>query len=152
MTVWLLCAHTLMTSIYFILEDPTRKKTSVMYLIFMFRLMFNFRIFISWKATSPHLSNSRLETCTNEIRVFGGQHQTEIKAYLHFRASLLQMSQLQVRILIYQFIPLNSLRNSISYGFCVFNRVASWIKVKALILVLSSSKISHQVILVSHSN
>jgi len=45
-TVWFLCAHTLMTSIYFILEDPILKRTSVTYLIFMFRLMFIFRILI----------------------------------------------------------------------------------------------------------
>ena len=83
-TVWLLCAHPLMTSINFILEDPTLKKTSVTYLFFMFRLVFFFRMLISWKATYSHLSISLLELCTNEFRVLGGQYRTEIKAKTSF--------------------------------------------------------------------
>ena len=83
-TVLLLFSHPLMTSIYFIFEDPTLNKTSETYLIFMFRLMFIFRILFIWKATFSHLSISPLESCTNEFRVFEGLHQTQIKAKTTF--------------------------------------------------------------------
>ena len=72
-TVSLLCAHPLMTNINFFLEDPTLKKTSVTYLIFMFGLIFIFRILISRKATSSHLSISHLDLCTKAFRGFRGQ-------------------------------------------------------------------------------
>ena len=61
----------LMTSINFILKDPTLTKTSVTYLIFMFRLMFIFRILFSWKSTSSQLSISFLELCTNDFHFLG---------------------------------------------------------------------------------
>ena len=83
-TVWLLCAHPLMTSIYFIVEDPTLMKTTVRHFIFMYRLMFIFRISISWKANFPHLSISFLGLCINAFGVFPGQHQREIKAKTSF--------------------------------------------------------------------
>jgi len=46
-TVSLLRAHPLVTSINFILEDPTLKQTIITYLIFMFSLMFIFPVLIS---------------------------------------------------------------------------------------------------------
>jgi len=48
-TVSILCAHTLMTNIYFILDYQTLKKTLVTHLIFMFRadVFFFFRILIT---------------------------------------------------------------------------------------------------------
>ena len=109
---------------------------------------FIFRILFIWKATFSHLFISLLELCTNVFRVFGGQYQTEIKAKLHFRAWILQICQLQIRIFIYQFISLHSLWISVSYWFCIFNRLASWNIGKELILVLSSFQICHHVILV----
>ena len=65
---------------------------------------------------------------------------------------IIQIFQLDIPIFIYKFISLISLKIWISHGFFVFNRVASWIKGTALILVLSSFQIYHHVILVSHSN
>ena len=47
--VSLLCAHPLMTSINFILEESTLNKTSVTYLISMFRLMFIFEFWLGEK-------------------------------------------------------------------------------------------------------
>jgi len=109
---WLLCAHPLMTSIYFILEDPTLKKTSVTYLIFMFRLMFIFRILISWKATFSRPSISHMELCTNEFRVFGGQYQTEIKAKTLFSfvdTSKMPIAGTDIHIPIYSTVPIMNL-------------------------------------------
>ena len=70
--VCLLCAHHVMTSIIFILEDLTVNKKSVTNFVFMFHMNFIFRILRSWKARFSHHSISP-ELCTHEIKVVGGQ-------------------------------------------------------------------------------
>jgi len=48
-------------------------KTSVTYLILMFKQMLIFRILASWKATFSHRSISLYEICPKEFWVLGGQ-------------------------------------------------------------------------------
>ena len=65
-------------------RGPNTQENVSYVLVFMFRLMFIFRILISWKATYSHLSFSLLEICTKAFSVFGGQYRTEIKAKTSF--------------------------------------------------------------------
>ena len=142
---WLLCAHPLMTSINFILEYPTLKKTSVTYLNFMFQLMIIFRILISWKQlihTSPFHSWSYILMFLGFLEVCNRVSNLNKAKNIIFVGLKIEICQLEIPIFIYNFISLNSLWISFSYGFYVFNRVTSWNKGKALILVLSSFQIS----------
>ena len=58
LNVWYLCAHPVMTSITFILEDLTVNKNSVTHLVSMFQMISFFRILRSWKARISHRSFS----------------------------------------------------------------------------------------------
>ena len=71
--VWLLCAHLVMTSIILHNRRPNCQSKSVMHLVFMFQLIFFFRILRSWIARSSHRSISPHEVCTKEFQVLGGQ-------------------------------------------------------------------------------
>ena len=69
--VCLLCAHPVMTSIILHTRRPNFNKKSVTHLVYMFQLIFFFRILRSWKARFPHPSISPHEVCTKEFQVLG---------------------------------------------------------------------------------
>ena len=72
-TVWLLHAHTLMTSIIFHTRRPnTQGNVSYVFEI-MFQLMFMFCILRSWNSRFSHRLISLQELCSKEFRLFEGQ-------------------------------------------------------------------------------
>ena len=142
-----------MTRINFLLDDTTLKKTSVTYLIFIFRLTF---IFEFWLGEMQLIHISPFQTRKFVLMLLGClvvsnrvRNWNKGKNFI-FVLSILQICQLEIPKYIYKFISLNSLWIPVSCGFRVFNRV-SWNKGKSIILVPSSFQI-YQVILVSHSN
>ena len=70
---WMLCAHLVMKSINFFLEDLSDNKKSVMHLVFIFQLILFFCILRNWIARYSHRSIAPHEVCTKEFQVLGGQ-------------------------------------------------------------------------------
>ena len=68
-----LCAHHVMTYIFFHTRWPNFNQMSVTQLVFMFQLIFIFRILRSWKARFSHRCILFNEVCTKEYQVLGGQ-------------------------------------------------------------------------------
>ena len=143
-----------MTSINFNLEDPTHKKRQLRTWFLCLGWCSFFEFWLGGKQLFHippfHICSYVLMSLVC-LEVSNGVSNWNKGKNLIFVWSLLQICQLEIPIFICKFISLNSLWNSVSYGFCVFNCVASWNKGKTLILVLSF-QICHQVILVSHSN
>ena len=122
LSVWILCARTLMTNI---LEDSTLKKTSVTYLIFRFQLMFFFRILRTRKQLfhiSPFRSTCYVLKSFGSLEVGNGVSNWNKVKNLFFVDSILHTCQLQIPVFIYKFMSQCSLWISVSYGFCEFNQ------------------------------
>ena len=63
-TLWLLCARTLMTGIYIHSRRPNNQENVSSYLVIIFHLIFIFHILRSWKTRFSHRSISLHELCT----------------------------------------------------------------------------------------
>ena len=119
-------------------------KKSVTHLLFMFELIFFFRILRSWKPRFSHRSISPHEVSTKEFQVLGGSNRVrnwnKVKNKIYLMSKLL-LCQLEIPIFINQLMCQSSLITSVSFVFCVFNRLARWNKRKTIILVRSSFQI-----------
>ena len=106
-TGWLLCAHPLMTSINFILEESTLNKTSVTYLISMFRLMFIFEFWLGKEQLihiSPFHSRNYVLMCLGSLEVSNRVSNWNKGKHFIFVGSMLQICQLELPVIITKFM------------------------------------------------
>ena len=153
-TVWILCAHSLITSIYFHTQDLTLKKTSVRTWFFYFSL---YSLFAFWGADKHVFHIAPFRSTSYEINIFWilgvSYHVSNWKngKNLIFEEPIVQMYQFAIPISIYKLMLQSSLWISVSYVLCECNCVASWNKLKTIILVRLSFQICQLQILVSYS-
>ena len=131
--VYLICANHVMTCIILHTRRPNCQKKSVTHLVFMFQLTF---IFAFWEAEKHvfHITPFRptryvlmrlkwLEV-SNRVRKWN-----KVKNFIFVELKL-ELCQLEMLIFIYKLMCKSSLINNVSFLFCEFNRVTSWIEGK----------------------
>jgi len=113
---------------------------SVTHLVFMFQLILFFRILRSWKERFSHWSISPHEVYTKDFRYLElsnrARNWNKVKNFI-LMGSKLQLCQLEIPISIYKLMCYISLKISVSFLFCEFNRVARRNESKTIILVRS---------------
>ena len=108
-----LSAHPLMISIIFHTRRPNTHKPSVTYLVFMFHLIFIFRILMSWKACFSHRSISVLKSfgCLNVSNRVSKLNKGKILIIVW---SILKICHLELAVIMYKLMYECSLWISVS--------------------------------------
>jgi len=126
------------------LEDLIVNKMSVTHLDFMFQLIFFFAFWgakkhffhiVPFRSKRYVLKSFRCLAVSNRVRNWN-----RVKNNIYVRSKL-PLCQLEIPIIINKLMCQCSLKNSDSFVFCEFNRVASWNVGKSIILVRSSFRI-----------
>ena len=114
------------------------------HLVFMFQLIFFFRILRNWKARFyivPFRPPRYVLKCFRCLEVSNRvRNWNNLKNHIYVRSKF-QLCQLEIPIFIFKLMFQCSLINSDSYVFCEFTRVASWNEGKTIVLVRSSFQI-----------
>jgi len=136
-----------MTSINFLTRRPNTQENLSYLLEFYVSSDVHFSHFEELKWSFSQCSISLHELCTNDFLVSGCQKSCiELKKKdknLIFVWSLLQICQLEIKLLIYKLICQSTLWISVSYASCEYNRLASWNIGKTINLLRSSFQICH---------
>jgi len=141
-----------MTSIDIHTRRPNTQENVSSFLIFIFQLMFIFRIFAldSYVSADDHekhvFHNAPFHSTSHVLKSFRYLDVSKRVSnwnkgkILIFIGSILQKCQLDVPVFIYKLMRQISLWITVSYGFLEFYRVAIWNKGKRFILVIHHFK------------
>ena len=124
-----------------------------MHLVFMFQLIFIFRILRSWKSRSSHRSISPYEVFTKDFQILGGQKsckELKLSKNVIYVVSKPQLCQLEIPIFIYKIMCLSTLINVFIPVLWIYscNELKWWQNYYFSTIIISNSQIE---ILVSYS-